>query len=183
MKIILVRHGESEQNIGVEDSKDSRLTKKGILQAQSLGKKLKKNKIKIDEIYTSNLLRSKETADLVSKIVKVPVKKGFEELNEYEEEILKDRIRRIFNNRLRKLKKFVKEITRKKNKNETILIIAHGITNKIILGILLQIPLKKQLLRFRHQYTSLTVLTWHKYFKNWRLESMNDIHHLPEKLK
>ncbi len=49
MKIILVRHGESEFNAKKIISEDSPLTKKGTLQAEALGKELRKDKIKINK--------------------------------------------------------------------------------------------------------------------------------------
>ena len=70
MKIILVRHGESEHNAKITLSRDSKLTKKGEIQAKHLGEKIKNKKIKIDAIYTSNLIRSKKTAEIISKIIK-----------------------------------------------------------------------------------------------------------------
>ncbi len=183
MMIILVRHGESERNIKVDKSDDSKLTRKGILQAQNLGKRLKKDKIKINEIYTSNLIRTKETADIIARILNVPVRKGLDELNEYDPDFLRSRIKIIFDVRLRKLKKFIKKITRKKERDKTILIIAHGVMNAIIVGILLQFPIRKQLLRLRYKNASLTFLNWDKPHKNWRLDLMNDTHHLQGKSK
>ena len=54
------------------------LTEKGRIQAKYLGNRLKKQSI--SEIYTSNLERSKQTAEIISKIIKVPIKENFEEL-------------------------------------------------------------------------------------------------------
>ena len=184
MKIILVRHGESEHNSGKTTSRNSLLTKKGRIQAMHLGKRLKKERIKIDRIYTSGLERSKHTADIISKIIKVPVKKDFTELNEYHEGFLKIPLIKYFNLRIRRLKKLLKEITRDKEKDKTILIVAHGITNRIIIGHLLKIPIGRHLLRFiHHNNTGLSILSWSKKHKNWRLESMNDVSHLPKRLK
>ncbi|MBU3906736.1 MAG: histidine phosphatase family protein [Nanoarchaeota archaeon] len=183
MNIILIRHGESEHNSGITILKDTPLTKKGVVQAKFLGKKLKRQKIKINKIYTSNLIRSKQTGEIISKIIHIPIKSSLEELDEYASKNLKSRIRILFNLRLRKLKKFLKELSIDKERNKNILIIAHGVTNRIIMGYLLQIPLKKQLLRFRQHNTGLSVLYWNKNFKNWCLESMNDMPHLPKKLR
>lgn len=183
MKIILVRHGESEHNAKISTSADSQLTKKGRTQAEHLGKKLKKEKIKIDIIYTSNLVRSKQTGEIISKIINVQIKENFEGLNEYDSKTLRNRFRILFNQRIKTLKKFLSEIEKNKEKEKTILIVAHGITNRIIIGYLLQIPLKKQLLRFRQENTGLSLLLWNMDFKNWQLNSMNDISHLPKKLK
>jgi len=183
MKIILVRHGESERNAKVSAGRDTPLTKKGKLQAELLGKKLKKEKIKIDKIYTSNLIRSRETAKIISEEIKVPVKTGFKGLNEYGVKSLKNRLRTLFNLRVRKLKKFLEEITKNKEKDKTIMVVAHGVTNRMIIGILLGMPLKKQLLQIWQHNAAISILTWNKKFKNWGLEFSNDRSHLPEKMK
>ena len=183
MKIILVRHGESEHNAGKTESKDSKLTKRGEIQARHLGGKLKKEKIKISEIYTSHLIRSKQTAEIISKIIKVPVKKEFTELNEYHEKFLKIPLIKYFNLRIGKLKKLLKKITKDREKDKTIMIVAHGITNRIIIGHLLKIPIGKKLLRFVHHNVGLSTLRWNKKHKDWMLESMNDVSHLPRRLK
>jgi len=183
MKILLARHGESEHNAKLTEDKDSVLTKRGRMHAAYLGKKLKKEKIKIDKIYTSGLIRSKQTAEIISRIIKVPIKYSFGELNEYGSKNLKFAVIRLFNLRLMRLKKVLKGISKDKEKDKTILIVAHGMTNRIIVWHLLQIPLGKHLLRFMQNNTGLNLLYWNKYHKNWSLESMNDLSHLPEKLR
>ena len=181
MKIILVRHGESEHNVGLTENEDVSLTKKGRKQAESLGRRLRKENI--SEIYVSKKLRAKETAQIISKIIKEPIKGEFEELNEYDGKILKSRLRILFNSRFKKLKKLLRNISKNKNEDETILIVAHGIANRIIMAYFLELPLKKQMLRFKQQNTGLSILYWNETYKNWALDSMNDISHLEEKLK
>jgi len=181
MKIILVRHGESEHNAGLtDDSEETILTKKGRKQAESLGKKLKKEKIL--KIYASKMPRAKETAKIISKIINVPVKEEFEELNEYRSKLLRSKLKMLFHKRLRKLKKFLKEISKDKEKNETIVIVAHGITNRIIMGYLLQLPLKN-IVRFIQHNTGLIILYWNETYKNWNLHSINNTSHLAEGLR
>jgi broad specificity phosphatase PhoE len=181
MKIIFVRHGESTNNAGLTDKEDSGLTSRGKKQAEHLGNSLKKQDISV--IYTSNLLRARQTGEIISKIIKVPVKSTFEELNEYPTGTLRSRLKLLFNKRLKKLKKLLNRLSKDKEKNKTILIVAHGITNKIILGYLVQLPLRKQLLRFRQDNTGIHSISWNKDLNNWRLNSMNDIAHLPKSLR
>ncbi|MBI4116268.1 histidine phosphatase family protein [Candidatus Pacearchaeota archaeon] len=181
MKIILARHGESEHNAKLTEDKDSILTERGRMHTAYLGKKLKKENI--SEVYASNLKRAKETAGIISKIIKVPVKYFFRELDEYSGKNLKFAIIGLFNLRLRKLKKILNKISKEREKDKTILIVAHGITNRIIIGHLLQMPLKKQLLSLWQHNTGLNVLSWNKDHKNWGLESLNDLSHLPKRLK
>jgi len=180
MKIIFVRHGESMKNAKLTEDKDSGLTKKGKLQAKHLGLKLKQ--YNISEVYTSNLLRAKETGEIISKIIKIPIKSNFEELNEYPSAHLRSRLRLLFNSRLKRLKKLLNKISKDKLKDKTLLIVAHGITNKIIIGHLVQIPLRKNLLRFKQHNTGINRLSWNKNFNNWNLDYMNDISHLPKRL-
>ncbi|OGJ13192.1 hypothetical protein A3K82_01290 [Candidatus Pacearchaeota archaeon RBG_19FT_COMBO_34_9] len=180
MKIIFVRHGESKHNAKLTLLGDSGLTKKGKAQAKYLGMRLKKQKI--SAIYTSNLLRAKETGEIISKIIKVPVKSTFEELNEYRSANLKSRLKLLSNARLKRLKKLLNKISKNKMKNKTILIIAHGVTNRIMIGHLLQIPLRKQLLRFKQHNTATNRISWNKDYNNWNLDYMNDIAHLPKRL-
>ena len=73
MKIILIRHGETYANdlfhsedrilIGALDTEIAQLNEKGKQQAIEAGKKLEN--IQIDEIYSSDLGRTKETTSLV----------------------------------------------------------------------------------------------------------------------
>ncbi len=183
MKIILVRHGECERNAGTTENKDSPLTKKGKMQAEKIGKKLKKEKIKIDEIYTSNMIRSKQTGEIISKITKVPIKGSFEVLNEFRTRDLNNGLKMLIHFRARKLKKLLEKITENRKEDITIMIVAHGHTNRIIIGSLLKIPLRKYILRFMQKNTALTLLSWKEEFKNWNLESLNDFSHLSEELK
>lgn len=180
MKIIFVRHGESKSNAGLTEDEDSPLTRKGKMQAKYLANSLKKENISI--IYTSNLLRAKQTGEIISKIIKVPIKASVEELNEYLGRHLRSLLELLFNRRLKRLKKFLKKISKDKGKNKTILIVAHAITNRIIMGYLLEIPLKKQLLFFRQHNTAMNSIYWSKFYGNWHMEHMNNLSHLPERL-
>lgn len=180
MRIIFVRHGESKHNAKLTEEFDSGLTRKGKLQAKHLANSLKKQKI--SAIYTSNMLRAKQTGEIISETIEIPIKGIFEELDEYSSKYLRSRLRLFFNKRLKKLKKLLNQIAKNKTKNKTILIVAHGITNKIIIGYLVQIPLRKQLLRFKQHNTATNSVSWNKEFNNWNLDYMNDITHLPRRL-
>src|SRR4030067_2474104 len=108
MRIIFVRHGESENNAKLTSEEDSSITRRGKLQAEHLGKDLKKQDI--STIYTSNLLRARETGEILSKIIKVPIKGNFEELGEYSGKYLRSRLKLLFNKRLKRLKKLLDKI-------------------------------------------------------------------------
>ena len=77
MKLILLRHGESKWNLLNKFTgwTDVGLTKKGIQEAQFSAKKILQEKILIDTIYTSVLLRSTHTSEIVADNV------GFDKKN------------------------------------------------------------------------------------------------------
>jgi probable phosphoglycerate mutase len=182
MRIIFVRHGESMHNAGMSDGKDTALTAKGRKQAELLGRRLKNHNISV--IYTSSLLRAKQTGGVISKIIKVPVKRNIEELDEYPTRYIKSKFKILLNKkRLKRLKELLKRISEEREKNKTILIIAHGITNRIIMAHFLEIPLKKQLILFRQYNSCINSIEWNKEYHDWNMDSMNDIEHLPKSLR
>jgi broad specificity phosphatase PhoE len=74
MKLILVRHGETDWNVRelVQGHKGVPLNKKGLEQAKKAGLRLKKEPI--DIIYSSDLKRAKQTAAEIAKFHKVPTR-------------------------------------------------------------------------------------------------------------
>ncbi len=177
MKIILVRHGEKES-----EGENPSLTKKGVKQATSLAKKLKK--IKFDKFYCSDLNRAKQTAEIVSKKIKLKPKIEIS-LNEFESSDIKKDLSKWDKEereRYKSLILFLNKIAKKPNEERNILIVCHGITNRIILSYLLKIPMKRTIVFFQHE-TCIDKLDWSEKFENWRLKKMNDYSHLPEELK
>ncbi len=176
MDIVFIRHGEKEKG-----EEDLGLSKNGIIQAKSLAKRLSKEKF--DEIYTSNLNRAKETAKFVSD--EIGLKPIVEEsLNEFESNLLKineeswdDKSRLHYNN----LRKFLSSLTNRADEDKRILIVAHGITNRLILAIMLELELKN-LIRFRLLETGISEIYWMSKFGNWRLKYWNDVSHQPKEL-
>jgi|TARA_B110000438_G_scaffold216844_1_gene209482 2,3-bisphosphoglycerate-dependent phosphoglycerate mutase len=77
MKLILLRHGESEWNLANKFTgwTDVALTPTGILEANFSGKQLLKKNIQISTIYTSILKRATETTKIVSDHIKFPKNK------------------------------------------------------------------------------------------------------------
>jgi broad specificity phosphatase PhoE len=126
MKIMLVRHAESEANAkGINQGQkiDSSLSNLGKKQARQVAQRLKNEKI--DLIYSSDLKRAKETAEQINKFHKLKIiyDERLREKDHPEEELEK------FVNRLIS---FFNEI---KNINKNILIVAHGGTNVSLLAI------------------------------------------------
>ena len=71
MKLILLRHGESEWNLLNKFTgwTDIGLTDNGINEAQFSGKQILKENISINTLYTSLLVRATQTANIVSDII------------------------------------------------------------------------------------------------------------------
>ena len=68
-KLILLRHGQSQWNFENKFTgwKDVALTEKGENEAIKAGQLIKKHKIKIDKIFSSNLQRANKTAEIAIK--------------------------------------------------------------------------------------------------------------------
>ena len=77
MKLILLRHGESQWNLENRFTgwKDVSLTPLGISEAKFSGEELLKNNLNVKSVYTSLLNRATETTDIVTGIIKFPKNK------------------------------------------------------------------------------------------------------------
>lgn len=75
MKLYVARHGQTNYNdLGLcnsDPTTDVHLTEVGTKQAENLANKLKD--VKIDQIFVSELKRTKQTADIVNQFHDVPV--------------------------------------------------------------------------------------------------------------
>ena len=71
MKLLITRHGQAEDNAcGITmGQRDSKLTVLGVRQAERKALKIKKLSQKIDRVYTSDLGRSVQTAQIISDIL------------------------------------------------------------------------------------------------------------------
>ena len=74
MRLILLRHGESQWNFENRFTgwKDVSLTLTGVQEATFSGEQLLRTNVAINSIYTSVLKRATETADIVADIIKFP---------------------------------------------------------------------------------------------------------------
>lgn len=176
MEIVFVRHAEKDV-----ESKEGHLSKKGVIQANNLTDKLSKDKF--DEFYCSDNNRAKETALIVSK--KIGLNPTVEKsLNEFDALVFKDEYKKwdgSLKDKYKSLKTFLDSFTKRATSNKRILIIAHGNTNRLILGILVEMSLKN-LIRFRQLGTAINEIYWNESFNNWRMKYWNDVHHQPENL-
>ncbi len=176
MEIIFIRHAEK-----INEEGDLGLSEKGIIQAKNLAKRLRKERF--DELYSSNLNRAKETAKIVGRKIKLEPQIE-ESLNEFESNLLKikkedwdDESESHYNS----LKSFLSSFNKRRDENKRILIIAHGLTNRLILAIMLELELKN-LIRFRLLETGIAEIYWMPKFGNWRLKYWNDVSHQPKEL-
>jgi broad specificity phosphatase PhoE len=65
MKLLLVRHAETESNVGnvLQGHLDIPLTNRGLQQAERLAKRLQERHI--DAVYSSDLLRARQTTEII----------------------------------------------------------------------------------------------------------------------
>lgn len=177
MKIYLIRHAEKET-----EGENPNLTSNGIKQAKLLAKRLKKKKF--DLFYSSDMNRTRQTSEIVSKEIKMKPKIE-DSLNEYEGSDIKNPLNKWKveeRKRFRRMTEFLGKLLKNPKKKKNILIIAHGITNRIIFSHLLNIPMNKTI-TFRQDETCVNLLKYSNKFENWRLVKMNDNHHVPERLR
>ena len=148
MKVILVRHGLSEANIGRYYSLDDTILHKG---GYSVLDKTRKNleKYDIDHVYTSNLLRSQQTAEKLGyKDYTIDTRlneldfgnfkgKLFEDMRKEEVQFFKEKEKDVFNVKypggeskidiIKRTSEFLDELV---EKDENALCVSHGIAIK-----------------------------------------------------
>lgn len=177
MKIIFIRHGEKGK-IG----KNPYLTKRGIKQAKHLANRLREENF--EEFYCSNMNRSKQTARIISKQIKVKPKiEKF--LDEFRLEILmknKNKLNKKERTHFIGLTTFLKKMAKNPDGKKSILIISHDITNRIILSYFLGLNLKKTM-QFGQTEGGINSVYWSEKSKNWKLKIFNDNNYIPNKLK
>ena len=166
-EIFLVRHGETDFNkeLRYQGHMDVDLNQKGYLQAQKISKRLSTQKI--DEVYSSDLKRAKNTAEVIvdPHNLKLNTRKGLREIDVGDwEGLTYDDLRKDYPDLIKKwydnpisvsppggetLNEFEKRVVDcfheiiNQCQGEKIAIIAHGGTIRILLANLLEIPLNK----------------------------------------
>ena len=198
-KIYLIRHGQSEWNVlnKIQGQVNTELTGLGRRQGQAIGQRLVNSNINI--IYSSDLNRALDTAEIIAKRINKPliISEALREINfgvwegltgidlkkEYKEE------EEIWRNSPEKLKlqgaeslealsertmKWVNSIL-EENKGKNIVIVSHSATLKIILLGLLDISLTHYK-NFAFSNVGLSIIELRNY--NNVLTKLNDISHL-----
>ncbi|MBL8030869.1 MAG: histidine phosphatase family protein [Candidatus Doudnabacteria bacterium] len=84
LHIYLARHGQDEDNAAgiLNGRRDKSLTEIGINQAETVAHKIAEASLQFDAIYTSPLLRTRQTADIIAKKIHGPTPTALEELIE-----------------------------------------------------------------------------------------------------
>lgn len=197
MKLFLIRHGQTKwKKIGFLSYTDLELTKEGILQAEKIARKLKKEKI--DKIYSSPLKRCKQTAQIIGKYLdlKIYIAPQLREVNfgifeglslkkaeKKYPELFWARQKDKWNFRIpcgesyqdaaERILKFLKKLSDKKNNN--IVLVTHVTIIKILLKLFSNLPMEK-IDEIHFPPTSLTILG--KKNKKFRVLVINNISHL-----
>lgn len=157
-KIYLTRHGQDEDNaLGILNGhRNQPLTEIGIRQAHNLAEIIKKNNIVIDKIYSSPLIRTRQTAQIVAEannleVAEMPllIERDFGTMSgKYTKDIERLCAPNIiktekiiyflnvpqsesFEDTLIRAQKILKEIE-SKHKDQNILLVTHGDTGKMI---------------------------------------------------
>ncbi len=165
VNIYLLRHGEKNKD-------GTALSKNGLEQASYLAKRLKD--IEFNKIYSSDLVRCKQTAEVISK--HHPVKIIFDEILREVEGKVKE-FPEKHKKEIKIIESFWNKITKEKG---NVLVVASGNFNRILIALALKISPTNS--RFVQTPTGLTHLEFINKNKT-RVEYVNDTSHLPEKLR
>lgn len=172
MRIILVRHGQSfgNKNNFIQGHKDYKLTEKGILQSRKTAQKLKD--VKFAAIFCSDLSRAKQTAKIIAKFHKgtpfFPTKLLRErKLGEWEGlksskiDFEKVRMKRpkggeTFPEIRKRAKIFLEMASKKYAEEDTILVVAHAGSIRMLWSVLLKMPIKECVETLKFKSTSIS---------------------------
>ena len=152
MKLLIVRHGETLENLQrvCQGQMHGTLSKKGMEEAKRIGKRLKN--FGIDVCYTSDLKRATDTtAYILAENPHLPI---------YEDARLRERFFGSFQGQvfpesltdfappeetetpeaiIARLLDFIAEIQHR-HANETVLMVSHGFTIRVLMSILMRLP-------------------------------------------
>jgi len=172
LNIYIIRHGEKTPSTDIHNENNC-LTERGKKQVKLLAKRLET--FRITKIYSSDLLRCKETAEIIKKELGLPI--------EYEES-LREIPSKVKENPRRYMKKIneIRKFWNKINKMQgNILLVGSGIVNRIFISFALNIDPKKA--NFMQHPTGLTKLEKNYEKRRYRVWHINDTSHLTSKLR
>jgi len=202
VKIILVRHGESEMNrLGIPQGSlhDPCLSENGINQAKRLAERLKEEGI--TEIYSGDKKRVLQTAKIIGDYLNLNIKEDnklnefnmgdFDKTYERGDELFKEFYEKEFAkgiskyeirppngenywDLIKRVKSFLKEIS---NKKETILVVSHEGTIEVFLNVLEERDKEKDGFKKYHQVnSSINEIIFNN--GDWKILNVNDFRHL-----
>jgi broad specificity phosphatase PhoE len=153
MKLILVRHGETEENKNgiLQGHLPGKLTKLGIEQSKKLALRLKDEKI--DAIYSSDLARASDTAKEIAKYHQDAPLYFVDKLREKDQGSLTGKLIKEVDwdaprdtekkESIAERAKLILDKVYKKYKGKTVLFVSHGMFIKILTTMLMNKPLDK----------------------------------------
>ena len=198
MKIILIRHGQTHQNVAqtIQGQTEGQLTDEGIRQAKKLGERLKDEKI--DVIISSDLLRVRATVEEIikhHKLIPVVFDKEARERNfgvfegRNYNELLSERERlgqsrfehrpeggESYEQFRKRAERFFEKVY-KEHSGKTVLVAAHGGFNKVLLSVMLNISLENAVETIEQHNTCVNIIEI-KDRKNPKVHTINCIKHL-----
>ncbi len=198
-KLLITRHGQTKENAdGIMQGKEhGNINEKGFEQINKLIERLKDEKI--DKIISSDIPRCKITTKEILGKINAPVKytnlirekDNGEWAGKKHKDIKWEDVEGTFETRKtpkgenllevrERGRKFFKELTKKfKDKDITILIVAHGAFLKIFIGDLLGMTIHDSISKLTIEHCSLTEIEIDdKYKEGYRFNFINDISHL-----
>jgi broad specificity phosphatase PhoE len=207
MRLLFIRHGETIANAErrLQGQLDSPLTERGRAQARALAKRLKREGQAPSAIYTSDLSRARETAQILETELDVPIVEDAR-LREFDAGmltgLLEAEIESLYPETWyafghisewvpipggegnepfhARLVAALEEIERKHGKGETVVVVAHGGSLGMMVGHILGLDTRRPA-PFRFANASLTVLDLTE--RGPRLCSLNDTSHLDGDLR
>ena len=166
MILYIARHGESLGNTGEDNGPDPKLSEKGRIQASLLGERMQK--IKLDAVFSSPLIRAVETAEATAINHNLPVNilhDGFEvEDGETQGEAYK------------RAKDIIKRLREQFTEDERIIVFAHGTFNNYLTNAAIGFPVRDDF-NFCQENTGLTCIKFMPDGKT-KIEFANDYCHL-----
>ncbi|NLT95413.1 MAG: alpha-ribazole phosphatase [Clostridia bacterium] len=198
-KVIFVRHGQTSWNdLGMyQGHTDIPLNEIGFEQAIKVGKRLKNEKV--SAIYSSDLLRAKQTAEIIAREHNLPVTvmpelreinfgiwegKTYKEIKELYPEMLNIWLSKPQDLKIPEGETFPEMLARawqglkkilSKHKDETIIVVAHGGTIAVLLCNILEISLNN-LWKIKQGNTGITIVEFAE--DKGVLTLFNDTYHL-----
>lgn len=199
MIVTIVRHGETVENNNdtIQGQKPGRLSKKGMLQGQSLAEELKNHQF--DVILSTDLTRGLDTARIIARYHNVSLiteillrERSFgifegtsREKFYYNERLLADPYSHrpekgeSFVDLFNRAKVFIDKIV-KEYRGKSLLVVTHGDFIRMCLGVFQGLTVK-QACRIKQSNTCINILRLNK-FSEWHAVRLNDISHLSASL-